>query len=349
MTEPAETGKIRTAACPRCILCGGEGRQLYSEQRDRLFGAEGYWNLKRCPNRKCDLIWLDPMPLPADIGKAYARYYTHASRDGVGPRGMLKRIYEEMMLGYFASKYHYPAGSRPFLRRTLGRLAYLFPIRRKGMDGYIRFLRALPQGRVLDVGCGSGDWLNLMTGLGWRGVGVDFDGNAVKIAQARGLEVTCGALEQQNYPDESFDAVTLSHVIEHLPDPVGTLVECARVLKKGGALVVLTPNASSLSHRLFKQDWRGLEPPRHLHIFSNQSLPTLLSRAGLKNVTLHPHPAPSVFYESIFLRRGSTSSTAGRPRNRAVAILARLFVIFQFCMLKWDPSAADCAAAVAVK
>ena len=349
MTEPTEAGRIGTTPRPHCILCGSEGRQMYSEQRDRLFGAEGSWNLKRCADPDCGLIWLDPMPLPADIGKAYARYYTHVSRDGMGRKGVLKQIYEEITSGYFANKYHYPAGSRPFLRRSLGRLAYLFPIRRRGMDGVVRFLRAKPEGRLLDVGCGSGDWLALMRGLGWQGVGVDFDENAVKVARARGLEVTCGALEQQNYPDGSFDALTLSHVIEHVPDPVQTLAECLRILKPGGTLVVLTPNASSFSHRRFKQDWRGLEPPRHLHIFSNQSLAALLARAGFKRSAVLPHMAGSVIYESIFLRRGSTSSTAGQPRNRAVRIQSDLLTLVEYCVLKWDSSAADCVAGVAVK
>jgi SAM-dependent methyltransferase len=349
MNESANERHIRACPCPACILCGAEGHYIYRDQKDRLFGADGRWNLRRCADDTCGLIWLDPMPLPEDIGKAYARYYTHASRDGFGRTGLLKQIYEVMVLGYFANKYGYPAGSRPFVRRNLGRLMYLFPIRRRGLDGEVRFLEALPQGRVLDVGCGSGDWMVFMKGLGWRVTGVDFDENAVKVARARDLDITCGALEEQNYPDNTFDAVALSHVIEHVPDPIQTLAECLRILKPGGKLAVDTPNASSLSHRMFKQDWRGLEPPRHLHLFSNQSLPSLLARAGFKNVTILPHMAKSVFYESILLRRGSTSSTAGLPRDRAAGILTRLLILAEFCMLKWDSSAADCVAAVAIK
>jgi 2-polyprenyl-3-methyl-5-hydroxy-6-metoxy-1,4-benzoquinol methylase len=289
------------------------------------------------------------MPLAEDIGKAYARYYTHVSRDGQGRTGLLRRLYETMKLGYLANKYHYPAGPRPLIHRALGWLLYLFPIRRRGLDGDVRFLQALPQGRLLDVGCGSGDWLALMMGLGWRGVGLDFDENAVKVGRTRGLDVTCGALEQQNYADNSFDAVALSHVIEHVPDPVQTLAECRRILKPGGKLVVVTPNTSSLSHRMFKQDWRGLEPPRHLHIFSNRSLPSLLARAGFENVSIRPHMAGSVFYESIFLRRGSTTSTAGLPRNRVVGMFSLMLTMAELCLLKLDSSAADCVAAVAVK
>jgi len=68
---------IRSEPCPRCCLCQTPGEMLYEGMRDRLFGTPGEWNLRRCPNRDCGLIRLDPMPLEADIGKAYADYFTH--------------------------------------------------------------------------------------------------------------------------------------------------------------------------------------------------------------------------------------------------------------------------------
>jgi hypothetical protein len=68
---------IRSEPCPRCYLCQTAGEMLYEGMRDRLFGAPGEWNLRRCPNRDCGLLRLDPMPLEADIGKAYADYFTH--------------------------------------------------------------------------------------------------------------------------------------------------------------------------------------------------------------------------------------------------------------------------------
>ena len=78
---PATDAKhIRSAPALSCCLCGRAGQFLYSAQPDRLFGAAGSWNLKQCSNRVCGLIWLDPMPLAEDIGKAYASYYTHAEQ-----------------------------------------------------------------------------------------------------------------------------------------------------------------------------------------------------------------------------------------------------------------------------
>ena len=77
-----------------------------------------------------------------------------------------------------------------------------------------------------------------------------------------------------NYPADSFDAVIMSHVIEHVPQPRELLAECARLLKLGGRLVMLTPNAESFGLDYYGRCWRGLEPPRHLQIFSQPALET---------------------------------------------------------------------------
>jgi SAM-dependent methyltransferase len=156
-------------------------------------------------------------------------------------------------------------------------------------------------------------------------------------------------LEDQHYPDASFDAVTLNHVIEHVPDPIQTLRECARILKKDGRLVILTPNSSSLGHRVFKQDWRGLEPPRHLHLFSMQSMRRTLELAGFRKVTLRPQIAFSVIYESVLLRQGQTGVFPPLRRFWAAWAFARLFNLVELCVIRWHPPVADCFGAIAEK
>ena len=151
-------------------------------------------------------------------------------------------------------------------------ILYLLPIRRRMLEVGIRYLDLTMRGKVLDVGCGAGSWLLEMRGRGWEVFGLDIDPKAVEAARSAGLSVQCGPVQRQGYPSEFFDAVTLNHVIEHVPDPFKTVKECLRILKPGGKLVIITPNGSGLSHRFFKRDWRGLEPPRHLHIFSLESI-----------------------------------------------------------------------------
>ncbi len=330
---PSVDQRIRSASRPNCALCGSNGVSIYLEQQDRLFGAGGAWNFKKCRNRKCGLIWLDPMPLEEDIGKAYVNYYTHAGTAAQGrirPKkvGALKQFYRLIKRGYLAGKYGYERGAASFTARSVGKLLYLFPFRRSRLDAEVRFLRAVPQGRLLDVGCGSGRWLEAMRELGWQVEGVDFDEQVVKAATDRGLAVRGGSLEQQNFPKASFDAVTLSHVIEHVPDPVRTLTECARILKEGGKLVLWTPNGSSLGHTIFRQHWRGLEPPRHLHIFSPGSMRALLNKAGFSRSSIWTRNSFMIWQHSLVLRKGQSASDltfAGRlARNIASGLLSLL-------------------------
>lgn len=348
-TETTTDLHIRTAPCPACVLCGGRGELVYSGLSDRLFSASGTYDLKKCPDIHCGLIWPDPMPLTEDIGKAYRNYYTHMARNEAKTAGLVKRLYRGMKRGYWAGKYGYNSSSITFAERCLGKLIYLLPISRGAADGDIRFLNAVPQGRLLDVGCGSGDWLLSMREMGWQVEGVDFDDNAVKAARQQGLEVQCGSVEQQKFASGRFDAVILNHVIEHVPDPVATAAECRRILKPGGKLVIFTPNAASLGHQVFKQDWRGLEPPRHLHVFSTRSMPRMLRLAGFADICIRPQIAKSVIYESFLLSRGSGGSTKSTGPIRRARMVARLFNFLEMCVLTVNRSAADCVAAIAVK
>jgi SAM-dependent methyltransferase len=138
----------------------------------------------------------------------------------------------------------------------------------------------------LEIGFGNGEVLDRLQSYGWEVEGVETDPVAVENARKRGLNVRLGDLIEQNYPDESFDAIVSSHVIEHVADPLRFLVECYRILRPEGRLVFYTPNANSWGHRLYKEHWRGLEPPRHLFLFTISSLTALARKAGFKNPIL---------------------------------------------------------------
>jgi len=119
---------------------------------------------------------------------------------------------------------------------------------------------------------------------GWRVTGLDFDEGAVSNARSKGLDVRQGELAAQRFADGSFDAVVMNHVIEHVPAPDELLSECCRILKKGGVLVASTPNARSSIHEHYGQNWRGLETPRHLQIFTRNSLANIAGRVGYAHV-----------------------------------------------------------------
>jgi SAM-dependent methyltransferase len=255
--------QIRARACPNCNLCGAAGLTLYEGVKDRLFGVPGTWNFKSCPEPDCGLIWLDPMPWEEDIHNAYTSYYTHHQlvppEPGKGPAEFIERV----------------------LRKAHNLVFLATPVRRERERLSLMYVESLRPGKILDVGCGNGNRLVLFQRLGWDPQGQEVDPKAA--AEARrisGVPIHLGHLEEARFPDGSFDAITMNHVIEHVHEPVSLLQECRRILKMAGILVVITPNAKSFGHARFGASWRGLEPPRHLQVFSRRALHQTAVQAG---------------------------------------------------------------------
>lgn len=257
-----EMRTMRTRPLPNCYLCGTPGEPLYENISDKLFGAPGKWTLKRCLNTKCSLIWLDPMPLEEDIAIAYQTYYTHGPKP-TQPRPTLEKVlavYRKSVKALFSA---------------------LDPLRRGRENLDLMFLAEEAPGRVLEVGCGSAARLAKLRDLGWQVFGQDVDPRAAAAARdIFQLDVHLGPLAEADFPEEFFDFLILNHVIEHVHDPVLLLVQCRRLLKKGGQLILVTPNSKSIGHRWFGVNWRGLEPPRHIFIFSPATLPVIAGRSG---------------------------------------------------------------------
>lgn len=256
---------IVTISVPACFACGAEGQLVQAHVLDPDGAIPGEWAFRKCPNTECGLVWLDPAPLESELWKAYATYHTH-TRDSSNKLG--KHLLS--------------------LTNRLARIA-LFPVwASNGLrheTDYLRYmtLKDLPAGKLLDVGCGGGRFMRRMGRMGWEVEGIDFDDKATdKITRRYGMKTYTGDLLACRLADASYDAVTMSHTIEHLPDPEKTLNECMRILKPGGRLVVTTPNVEGAAAALFGAHWRGWEPPRHLHLFSITTLKNLLLKAGFE-------------------------------------------------------------------
>jgi 2-polyprenyl-3-methyl-5-hydroxy-6-metoxy-1,4-benzoquinol methylase len=270
---------IRTAPARTCMICGSAGRPKYEGLRDRVFHAPGEWTLAECSHQGCRTLWLDPMPIPEDIGQAYAEYYTHVAP--AAPRGPFARLVATARRAYLAVRWGYAfEGSWP--QKLLGILPYLYPWRRVGLDFSVMWLERRGRGRLLDVGAGSGALVARMATLGWHAEGLDFDARSVEAARSRGLAMHLGGLPQARFPEASFEAVTMSHSLEHVHDPIQWLAEARRILKPGGRLALATPNTRSLLHRHFGRHWFALEPPRHLHLFNRDALALALRKAGFE-------------------------------------------------------------------
>ncbi len=327
---------IRVQEARSCLLCGSEGTLLYQDLRDRLFGVPGTWALARCP--KCHLVWLDPRPVPEDIGRFYIGYASHIPPNGAS--GPFARFWKTVKRSVMATTLGYKTDGT---NQGLGWLLSWVGLFREVGGGAGMWLEASQRGRLLDVGCGGGEFLAQMAELGWEVVGVEPDEGAVKVARQNfGLEVNLGTLETASVPRNSFDAVTLQHVIEHVPDPVGLLKACRQALKPGGRLVVVTPNIESLGHRWFRRAWLHLDPPRHLLLFSPRTLRESARRAGLhvREVRTTARVAGGAWYMSRLLQRhGVLPGLSVSPQNPSLGLLLEgvIFWVMEHLLIKARP------------
>lgn len=257
---------------PTCAVCGAPGAILWEGVRDHLFGAPGVWSVKQCVDPRCRACWLHPFPLPGEEAKFYQNYYTHANKPPGG---------EDAPAAYAGE-----SGAKRFARAVLQRIHW----RPEIFAPDLFYLGARPPGALLDVGCGDGSFLRKAAARGWRARGIDFDEAAARAAREKGVEVDCGGLVEAGYEANSFDAVTLNNVIEHLQNPAEVIAEARRILRPGGVLVMATPNVLSYGHRCFGRHWRGLEIPRHLFLFSPAILRRLCREAGFARIAAFSTP-----------------------------------------------------------
>lgn len=137
--------------------------------------------------------------------------------------------------------------------------------------------------RLLDVGCGPGGFILSAAGLRWAGEGVEVSAALAAFSQdVAGVSVWEGPFESSEIPAETYDAVTLLDVIEHVPEPDKVLDKAAQVLRPGGKLIVSTPDFRSLSRRILGWNWAVLSPAEHLFYFTAGTLTRILKEAGFE-------------------------------------------------------------------
>jgi len=144
-------------------------------------------------------------------------------------------------------------------------------------------------GRLLEIGCGDGDFLVTAQAAGWQVTGVDYSASACEKARLRlnHGEVLCGELQPDRFAAEQFDLCVLSDVIEHVRSPLDFLKEIHRLLKPGGTLFIATPSIGSWSARLMRQKWMEFKA-EHLTYFDPQTLQTALFKSSFRDVLIQP-------------------------------------------------------------
>ncbi len=159
-------------------------------------------------------------------------------------------------------------------------------------------------GRILDIGSAQGAFLNRAIGLGWEGAGLELSTEGVRAAQDQGLLVQQKTLHEAQFPPESFDVVHMSHVLEHLPDPLESLSEIRRILKPGGIVAIEVPNEfddmfANLRETFLRRPLPvNVVPSPHVYFYTPSALKRLLQGAGF-----------DVFHHATPRRNAATAST----------------------------------------
>jgi spore maturation protein CgeB len=208
-------------------------------------------NLVECS--ECGVQFLDPQPTDEDLERIYTSQYFLNERDSVSPEAVSR------------------------LKRATASL-YL--------DHIGRFVQA-ERSRLLEIGCGTGDFLVEARIRGFEVRGIEFSAAAATTANKRlsSNVVETGEIHQTNFGDNSFDVVAFADVIEHVRDPVHFIRRVHRLLRPGGFLFLVTPSIDSWSRRLLGQNWMEYKL-EHLHYFGNESLGSLLKRGGFDSIEL---------------------------------------------------------------
>lgn len=208
-------------------------------------------NLWQCRNCRSEFVW--PQPTPNE----------------------LKRLYEQE---YFFSSESARAGYDDYLEDK----SIILKTFNKRLQ--IIEMRYPQKGKLLDLGCATGFFLEAAASRGWQVYGLDISQSATAlVGKSFRPRVLNTVLEKTNFPDNYFDLITGWDFLEHVPDPQLVLGICRRILKPEGLLVLTTPDLSSLVARLAGDQWMGYKID-HLFYFSRRGLGTMLENCGFHHI-----------------------------------------------------------------
>ena len=230
----------------KCPWCDSEKTQMHLWVKDCFLTGEAF-EIHEC--LKCGLLFTEPRPDSNHIGKYYQseKYYSHKENKS----GFIPKIYESVKKVNLKHK------------RKLAS---------KGMK----------VGTMLEIGCGAGDFLHEMEQKGWNCTGIEPSKEAKAIAKNRVKANILNPEDLATLKDESFDLITMWHVLEHVDNLKDEVRHLQRLLKKGGRLVLALPNFKSTDAEYYREYWAAYDVPRHLNHFCRESINNIFKTTKLQ-------------------------------------------------------------------
>ncbi|MCR5659735.1 MAG: methyltransferase domain-containing protein [Bacteroidales bacterium] len=219
-----------------CPWCNSEKTQTYIWVKDEFLTKEEF-QIQECLN--CGLLFTEPRPSKDKIGDYYKseEYYSHQENK----KGFIPKLYESIKAVNLKHKYKIATNSKSV-------------------------------GNLLDIGCGVGDFIHTAEEQGWQCTGVEPSQDAKAIAKKRIKAEILSSEDLEQIPNETFDIITMWHVLEHVDELKWQMTQLQRLIKKGGRIVIALPNYKSYDATFYKEKWAAYDVPRHLNHFNKDTL-----------------------------------------------------------------------------
>ena len=220
----------------KCPWCGSEKAQINLWLKDEFLSKEDF-HICECLN--CGLSYTMPRPNKEKIGEYYKseEYYSHQENK----KGFIPRLYESVKKVNLKHKYNLAT-------------------------------QGLNVGKMLDIGCGVGDFLHTAEEHGWTCTGVEPSEDAKAIAKTKTKANIINSEDMEKIPDATFDLITMWHVLEHVDDLKWQIEQLHRLTKTKGRIVIAVPNYKSYDAQYYKELWAAYDVPRHLSHFNKNVL-----------------------------------------------------------------------------
>ena len=285
-----------------CNLCHKHNTKFLFKVKDRLHKVNNNeFNLVKCMN--CGLVYLNPQPQHEELVKYYPDDYGPYSTDSM----------DMFKIG--------PIGN--FVKKIRDSLFWKDKSKSKDLDKSNK--------NYFDFGCGGGDSLVAIREAHpfWNIEGSDINTHACEKARSRGFKIYTGRINELKLQKDFYDIININHVIEHLNDPLHTVESLVEFLSPGGELIISTPNFDSFAAKIFRSYWYATDAPRHLYLFSTQTLSELLKKTGLIVNEINYNTGPKVAIKSVY-------HLIGRRDMRINHFLWRMFEPFSKIASLWD-------------